>query len=270
MDTTEFEAAATALIGARRTARGIERWPVEWLPRDLAEAYRLQSAVADGLGAVGGWKVAAINDEQRRTLGVPRPIGGPVIAAWMRDASASPAEFRVAEFVAAKLECEFAFELAHDLPARVGKPYSRAEVVAAVASLRLAIEVVDSRLPRGLGAFAELADAFNNGGFVAGPRIVDWQAIDFAATTIVLHAERERSDADTSELAHGSGAAILDGDPFATVVMLANAQPEGGAGLRAGHIVTTGSCTGAPWLPGPGVYRAEFAGLGAVEVRFTT
>ncbi|MEO7056489.1 MAG: hypothetical protein ABI281_02520 [Caldimonas sp.] len=268
MDMTEIEAAATALIGARKTARVIDRWPTEWLPRDLAEAYRLQGAVVKGLGDVGGWKVAAINDEQRRTLGVPRPIGGPVMAAWMRDASERPAEFRVADFIAAKLECEFAFELAHDLPARAGRPYSRGEVQAAVASLRLAIEVVDSRLPRGLGACAELADAFNNGGFVAGPRIVDWQAIDFAATTIVLQAERDGIHG-ASELAHGSGAAILDGDPFATVVLLANAQPEGGAGLRAGHIVTTGSCTGAPWLPGPGVYRAEFAGLGAVEVRFT-
>ena len=39
-------------------------------------------------------------------------------------------------------------------------------------------------------------------------------------------------------------------------------------GLRAGDIVTTGSCTGAPLVPGPGLYRAEFSDLGAVELRF--
>jgi 2-keto-4-pentenoate hydratase len=50
--------------------------------------------------------------------------------------------------------------------------------------------------------------------------------------------------------------------------MLANAQPAGSAGLRAGDIVTTGSCTGAPFVPGPGLYRAEFSDLGAVELRF--
>jgi len=41
------------------------------------------------------------------------------------------------------------------------------------------------------------------------------------------------------------------------------------ARLVAGTIVTTGSCTGAPLLPGPGEYRAEFATLGSVAFRFT-
>ena len=264
MDTTRFEAARSALVDARRRAAAIEHWPQEWLPVDLAEAYRLQSAVAAGLGVIGGWKVAAVTDQQRRTLGVPRPIGAPVMAAWMRDATAGEAELRAADFVAAKLECEFAFELGRDLPPRPGVPYTRAEVEAAVVAMRIAIEVVDSRLPRGLGALAELADAFNNGGFVAGPRFADWHALAFAEIGIALHG---RGGNDMGELAAGSGAAILGGDPFATVVMLANAQPEGSGGLKAGHIVTTGSCTGAPQLPGPGLYRAEFAGLGSVALR---
>jgi len=58
---------------------------------------------------------------------------------------------------------------------------------------------------------------------------------------------------------------ILDGDPFGTVVMLANAPPDTARGLVAGDIVTTGSCTGAPSLPGPGAYRADFGRLGGVE-----
>ena len=44
-------------------------------------------------------------------------------------------------------------------------------------------------------------------------------------------------------------------------------QPTSGPTLRAGDIVTTGSCTGAPHVPGPGLYRAEFSDLGAVELR---
>jgi len=267
MDTTRFEAARSALVDARRGAAAIEHWPAAWLPADLAEAYRLQAAVAAGLGRIGGWKVAAVTDEQRRSLAVPRPIGAPIMSAWMRDASTGPAELRAADFIAAKLECEFAFELGRDLPPRPDAPYTRAEVEAAVVAMRMAIEVVDSRLPRGLGALAELADAFNNGGFVAGPRLADWRSLTFAEIGIVLNVGGGRGGSDMTELAVGSGAAILSGDPFATVVMLANAQPEGSGGLKAGHIVTTGSCTGAPWLPGPGLYRAEFAGLGSVELR---
>ena len=133
-------------------------------------------------------------------------------------------------------------------------------------ALRLAIELVDPRWPQGSGTLAELADGFNNGGFVAGTAIREWPRLDFAAVAIVLsHAAPGRA---ASELARGSGYAILEGDPFGAVVMLANAQPEGGRGLRAGDIVTTGSCTGAPRIPGRGFYRAEFSGLGSVELVF--
>jgi 2-keto-4-pentenoate hydratase len=266
MDDSTLRDACAALVDARRGARRIDPFPAAWQPADMAEGYRLQQAVADALGAVGGWKVGAVTPDQRRAQGIDRPIGGPLLAPWLRDASAGPASFRVAEFVVPKLECEVAFELARDLPARPERPYTRAEVQGAVKCLRLGIEVVDSRLPPGTGTLAELADACNNGAYVAGPAIADWTSLAFARVGIVLTRSHEGR---SSEVAVGSGAAILDGDPFGTVVMLANAPPVGRSGLRAGEIITTGSCTGAPPLPGPGLYRAEFEGLGSVEVRFT-
>ena len=266
MNDIDFDLARSELAGARRDARAITTWPAARVPRDLAEAYRLQAAVARELGAVGGWKVAAVTPAQRESLGVPTPIAGPLLRPWMHDARAGAASLSAAAFIAPKLECEFAFELARDLPPRPGQPYSRDEVRAAVAALRIAVEIVDSRLPRGLGALAELTDAFNNGGFVAGPAIVDWHALDLGRIQIVL--TRGHGGA-REEVARGSGKAILDGDPFGTVVLLANAPADASRGLVAGTIVTTGSCTGAPSLPGPGDYRAEFATLGSVDFRVT-
>jgi len=266
MNDAEFALARDAIAGARRNARAIAAWPAERIPRDLEEAYRLQAAVAGALGAIGGWKVAAVTEVQRETLGVPKPIAGPLMRRWMHDAARQPATLSAATFIAAKLECEFAFELARDLPPRPQRAYSRDEVAAAVAALRIAVEIVDSRLPRGLGALAELGDAFNNGAFVAGPALRDWRDVDFASTEIVL---TRREDGTDREIARGSGRAILDGDPFATVVMLANAPADASRGLVAGDIVTTGSCTGAPPLPGEGTYRAEFGALGSVDFRVT-
>ena len=266
MNDSTFDAASTALAAARRDARVIESWPEERVPRDLAEAYRLQAAVTRELGAIGGWKVAAVTAAQRESLGVEIAIGAPLLQPWMHDVRRQGVELRITDFIAAKLECEFAFELARDLPPRPARPYSREEVAAAIAALRIAVEIVDSRLPRGLGALAELADAFNNGAFVAGPAIVEWHALDLAQVEIVLtHSDGGARD----EVARGSGKAILDGDPFGTVVLLANAPADARRGLVAGAVVTTGSCTGAPLLPGPGAYRAEFATLGRIEFRFT-
>jgi len=266
MNDTDFQAARSALASARREARAIDTWPAARLPHDLAEAYRLQAAVARELGATGGWKVAGVTEAQRESLGVPRPIAAALLAPWMHDASVDAPTLRAADFIAPRLECEFAFEFARALPARPQQAYSRAEVQDAIGALRIAVEIVDSRLPRGLGALAELTDAFNNGAFIAGARIRDWHALDLATVGIVL---TRRHDGTSEEIARGSGEAILDGDPFGTVVLLANAPADAERGIAAGSIVTTGSCTGAPALPGAGDYRAEFAGLGSVAFRFT-
>ena len=265
MTPDDFTAAQAALVAARRGARAVAACPSSWRPGDLAEAYRLQGAVIAELGGGAGWKIAAITPEQRRTLGVTQPIASAIPLATMHDASLRPAVLRFAGFIAPKIECEIAFQLRRDLPPRPGQPYSRHEVAAATESMRLAIEIVDSRWPPGCGTLAELADGFNNGALVCGPRFEDWQGIDFAAVDIILSAAAPAPPA--RELALGSPRAILEGDPFATVVLLANHQPEGSPGLRAGDIVTTGSCTGAPFVPGPGLYRAEFSDLGAVELR---
>lgn len=263
LSTQEFEAARAALVEARQQARAVASWPDAWHPADIHEAYRLQAAVIDAFGPVGAWKVGALTAEQQRTMGLDGPVAGPIPASLVGDASVAPVAFLASGFIAPLVECEFAFELGRDLPARLGGAYSRDEVADAVAALRVAIEIVDPRLPRGSGARSELADGFNNGAFIAGPRLRDWQQHDLGTIDIVLRSLA--GSAPDTVLARGRGRAILDGDPFGAVVLLANAQPPG-RGLRAGDIVTTGSCTGAPPLPGPGRYRAEFAGLGAVEL----
>jgi 2-keto-4-pentenoate hydratase len=265
MTDAEFAAARAALVAARRGARAIAECPPAWRPGDLDEAYRLQAAVIAELGGGAGWKVVAITPEQRRTLGVPQPVAAPIPLATMHDAAARPATLRLAGFIAPKIECEIAFEFRRDLPPRPAQPYTRREVAAAIEAMCLAIELVDPRLPAGSGTLAELADGFNNGALVSGPRFADWEGIAFADVGIVLSFAAEGAAA--RELARGSPRAILDGDPFAAVVLLANAQPSHGPGLKAGDVVTTGSCSGAPLVPGAGTYRAEYAGLGVVELR---
>ena len=100
MTDAEFALARDAIAGARRDARAIATWPAERIPRDLEEAYRLQAAVADSLGAIGGWKVAAVTEAQRESLGVPVPIAGPLMRRWMHDATREPATLSAAAFMA--------------------------------------------------------------------------------------------------------------------------------------------------------------------------
>jgi len=257
---------AQALIHARRDARALPAWPPAvpdaWAPHDLASAYALQRHVAHGTGAVRGWKVSALTALQQQALHVACPIAAPLLDPWVQFGDA--ARFRLARFIQPRLECEFAFELANDLPER-SAPYARAEVLAAIAHLRIGVEITDSRLPPRAGVWAELADAFNNGAYVVGAACAAWQALDFAHHAIVLTAE---TSGIRHELARGDGRPVLDGDPLGAVLALANAQPAGYGGLRSGQVVTTGTCTGAVAIPGPGRVLADFGALGRIELSF--
>jgi 2-keto-4-pentenoate hydratase len=258
---SDFDAARAALLQARRDAVALPSLGAAWRPRDLETAMRLQHAVAAGLGATRGWKVSAITAEGQRTLGVDGPIAGPLLAPLIVESGAALARRR---FVRPKIECEFAFELGRDLPPRAA-PWTRAEVAAAVSAMRIGIEIVDSRLPPDSGTLAELADGLNNGAYVAGPATRDWAAVRWADVRITLR--RRAPDGTTTEVARGDGRAILDGDPFGAVVLLANVAALAPRGLVAGDLATTGSCTGAPELPGAGDYEADFGALGRVSVR---
>lgn len=251
---------ATALAQARSSARALERPVSEWLPAGLHEACLLQCRVIEQFGDIGAWKVSAIDDRQRRAMGLAQPIGAPVPARWTLE---SPARVGEAEFIQPLLECEFAFELGADLPSR-DEPYTRAEVEAAIAALRIAIEVCDSRLPPASPILAQLADGFNNGALVVGPRHADWRGVDYASHGITLRFDGGQGP---RVIATGNGAPILGGDPVAAVVLMANLKPQVHGGLRRGQVITTGTCTGAVALPGVGEIEADFGMLGSVRLR---
>jgi 2-keto-4-pentenoate hydratase len=107
-----------------------------------------------------------------------------------------------------------------------------------------------------------LADRIGNAGYVVGTAKKEWRSVDVPKQEIVLRF-------DGKEIARGTGAAILGGDPLATVVLLANNQPKDSEGLHAGQIITTGSCAGAHPIPAGAEAVADFGSLGEVRVRFT-
>src|SRR5947207_2836138 len=108
MSPADFAAARAALVAARRDARALPECPPQWRPADLAEAYRLQSAVIADLGGGRGWKVGALTPQQRSAMGLAQPVAGALLAASMRDATNGPASLPFAGLIAPKIECEFA------------------------------------------------------------------------------------------------------------------------------------------------------------------
>ncbi|MGJ7457723.1 2-keto-4-pentenoate hydratase [Halomonas sp. MA07-2] len=219
-------------------------------PVDQAQAYRIQRRLAERLGPTGGWKV-----------GAPSPDGAPhyapLPARFLQHGSAT---CRLDELGRAILEAELAFALKEDLPPHEA-PYGRDEVLSAVASVHAVIEIVDSRFrdwPEGTDKLSQLADLQNFGRLIVGEGQAEWSALDLSRVPASL-----TLDGALEVSAVGGNPA---GDPVALLVWLANALPATGQWLRAGEVVTCGSCTGKTPVGEPVRATATFEGVGRVEV----
>lgn len=253
---------ARALSEARRDAVALGGVPGDALPADAAAAWALQAEVLAPFGPPAAWKVGGVTPAQRAAMGIARAIGAAIPRAFVQQSDDGlPPTVNLARFIAPLVECEYAYRLARDLPPRAA-PWTRAEVAAAIAAVHASVEIVDKRIPSGSGTLAEMVDGFNNGALLVGPVLTRDLARDLRPIAITL--ERLETDAAgeaAHEMARGDALAVNDGDPLGTVVQLADAQPPGGPHLRAGDVVTTGSCTGAPPLVRPGRYRVRYGEL---------
>jgi 2-keto-4-pentenoate hydratase len=185
--------AASLLLDARRTHTPIADLPEELKPVDLEEVARIHEEIAVAYDEIGGWKIGA---------GAPdaTPFFAPMPRAWM---AASGAILKGPRFRYRVLEAEIAFLVGTDLPPRAN-PYTREEVIAAMASCHPAIEELESGLidPKAAAHLSALADLQMHGGFIYGAAVPDWQAIDFSKEIVTLAIDGsvrvERTGSNTS------------------------------------------------------------------------
>lgn len=243
--------AANLCLDARRTATPIPDLPTQLQPVDLDEVAEIHAAMAVAYDTIGGWKIGAPDPSAT-------PFFAPMPLAWI---AADGAELVGPRFRYRGLEAEIAFLLGEDLPPR-GTPYTREEVVAAIASCHPAIEELESAFldPKAAARLSALADLQMHGGFIYGPAVRDWQAIDFARETVALIIDGsvrvERTGSNTS------------GDLMRLLPYLANEGAARTGGLRAGQWITTGSWTGnTPASTGSKV-EAKFGTAGSVRLAF--
>jgi 2-keto-4-pentenoate hydratase len=256
------QAAADLLWRLSQTGEAVDALPEELTPRSRAEAYAVQSLIEPrSAKPVFGWKIAATSRAGQIHIGIDGPIAGRLLA---EQVFAAGVELPFGANRLKVAEAEFVFRFARDLPPRA-VPHDVDEVIAAVASLHPGIEIPDCRLVdyARVGAFQLIADNACAHQFVLGPpTAADWRAMDLAAHTVhaTVAGKLERD---------GTGANVL-GDPRLALTWLANELSGLGVPLRAGQVVTTGTCTTPlPIAAGDGV-SADFGGLGAIGVRFST
>ena len=229
-------------------------------PRDEASAYAVQRGGAEACGyEIVGFKIGATAQVAMDLLGVSGPFFGPLYreAFQQNDAAISLPMAHTPG-----IEAEFAVGIAADLPRRA-EPWTREEVEAAVAWVGPAFEIVGTRLEGGLAGAGMLAiaDGGANIDFVCGPTGSQWCNADLTAHPVTLRI-------NGVEVASGHSGMLVFGGPVSGVAWLANHPELGARGLKAGDVVTTGTCTGiTPLSPGDEA-EADYGTLGTVRARF--
>jgi 2-keto-4-pentenoate hydratase len=252
-----MRALAERLWEARREGKVVQPGDIVE-PASTEEAYAIQREIVRLSGhEVRGFKVGSTSKEAQQLLGTSEPGSGPILAPYLRT---TPARVAIVPLQTPAVEGEFAFRLGESLPPRVAC-YGNAEVAQAIDAVTGAIEVVGTRLAGGLagkGRFLVTADGGANIALVTGTWIADWRRLDLKTQRVSIRINGEQRG-------QGYGARALGG-PMNVLVWLANQQSRFGRGLKAGDIVSTGTCTGLDGVkPGDGVV-ADFGSLGCVEI----
>ncbi|MBI4693083.1 MAG: fumarylacetoacetate hydrolase family protein [Gammaproteobacteria bacterium] len=236
--------------------------PLTDLEPDLTieDAYRISECILAHRLARGerviGKKIGVTSEPVQRMLNVDQPDFG-----FLTDTMQIPPGGTLVlgeQAIQARAEGEIALVLGRELR---GPGVTPADVLAAIRGVRVAIEIVDSRIRDWKIRIQDtVADNASSGFFVVGTDEVPPDGFDFEKTGLVMHL-------NGSENARGHAAMAL-GSPLVSTAWLANAMGQFGAALGAGEVILSGSLVPLQPVKSGDHVRCELAGVGAVEVHF--
>ena len=259
LDTNQISAASRTLVSHWRAGSKLDGLDAAERPHSRVEGYAIQAEIERTSSAkLFGWKIAATSEAGQKHINVPGPMAGRILEETLV-ASGGIAQMAGNEMRVA--EPEFAFRMGRDLPPR-STPYTVAEVLDAVATLHPAIEIPDSRFADfvGAGEAQLIADNACAHLFVLGQATeANWRALDLVEERPVITLRGQR------HVGHGRN--VL-GDPRVALAWLANELRGLGLTLRAGEVVTTGTCHPPLPIQSGDRMEADFGVLGKVSVRF--
>ena len=257
----ELEAASDILWQCWQDGTVIDELPDALRPVTRADGYAIQAQLMRLTWLpLFGWKIAATSLAGQTHINVDGPLAGRILTDRV---VANGATLTLGANRMRVAEAEFAFRMGHDLHHRQGN-YSQAEVLAAIDTLHPAIEVPDSRYSdyTKAGAAQIIADNACADDFMLGPAATaDWRQMDLAAHKVAGTITRRNIRHE------GTGANVLGG-PLIALTWLVNELSRLHITLKAGEMVTTGTCIAPLPLQQGDEAVADFGVLGEVNLKF--
>ncbi len=255
--------AADLLAEARFTKRSLTSLPGDCRPPTPADGYAVQNVLVERLlssygGRPVGYKIACTSKSAQELLKLEEPFYGRLLSSFVHR---SPARMHPDDFFMRVVEPEFAFEMRDDLPAS-GGPYDTDTVAAAVGAILPAIEIADSRYTEWtlVDGPSLIADNGCNSAWVRGESRLECRACDLAAQEVTLVVNGKR--------VHQGRGDVIMGHPINALAWLANTLGKFGSGLKAGDLISTGTCTEMYLGQAGDEICADFGPLGTCELAF--
>jgi 2-keto-4-pentenoate hydratase len=251
---------ADELWEADRTAIPIAPLTERYPDLVIEDAYAIQGIniarrVAAGERVIGR-KVGLTSAPMQKLLGVDEPDFG-VLTDAMFIEDGDPIE--VSSLNQPRVEAELAFLMETDL---AGPGVTTSTALRAIAGALPAVEIVDSRVKDWKIKLVDtVSDNASSGLLVVGGRMRKVEDLDLRLLGVAVYRHGELIDT-------GAGAAAL-GNPARCVAWLANKLGSFGEGLKAGDIVLPGAVHKMVGVQPGDLFRADFAHLGGVTVRFS-
>jgi len=225
-------------------------------PADSEAAFQLQCEAAKLTGwRQTGWKIGCTSQMAQKMMRTDSPFPGPVYAErTVEDGGRVSFPDKALRLV----EPEVAFTMARVLPP-IGRDRTADEVISAVASVHLSLELVNRRLPGGLedGNTWNVADGGCNDAFVLGPATDVLPAGRYAGLELTVTKNDE-------VVSTGVGANALGG-PDIALTWLSNYLNAHGLMLNPRDVITTGVVTGLIYVEEGDEIISTCAELGEVS-----
>jgi len=224
---------------------------------DVEAAYTVQTVLGRQRLAAGarvvGRKIGLTSVAVQQQLGVDQPDFGVLYDDMvLTDGQAIPA----GTFLQPKVEAEVAFVLGEDL---AEGELDMAQVRGAVAEVRAALEVCDSRIAGWDISFGDtVADNASAGGYVLGATSLTLDEVEPREVTMTMQVTGQPDST-------GTGEACL-GDPLLALQWLAVTSRDLGMPLRAGQVVLSGALGPMRPLEAGATATTTISSLGSVEI----
>lgn len=245
---TAFQQAAQELLNRRKPGTKAPCLDESMRPKSIDDALAIQAEMAN-IQTVKGWKCL-----------LP-PAEGKVVVAPIFDVQRnSDVVTLLADNGVARVEPEIGFVLSKALPAK-DTDYTEAEIVDAIGSAHMALELVQSRYADDSGKvfFDSLADCMINQGLYLGPELDKATAIELSEVQL--------------NITQGNDAQVLDGKhpnprAIAGLLWLVNYMSKRGVSFAAGEAIITGSFKGVVEMQFNVETTVGYEGLGEYTVTF--